>query len=150
MRSGSSGVGLGVFAGEEGGWPDFDLGAVGLVGNGPSRSSSMDLEPTGGAGSGSGEAMHIWPTMQEAEPSLPVPYLGGGGVVVGMESPTETLDPVPEVDTPAEGMAQSHLLPVRVADQEADGRWLGQEAEEDGDDLFRKMVSDFQRAGFEI
>ena len=68
--------------------------------------------------------------MQEAESPLPVPYLDSGGVAVGMESPTETLDPVSEVDTPAEG------------------RWLGEEAEGDGDDLFRKMVNDFQRAGF--
>jgi hypothetical protein len=69
--------------------------------------------------------------MHEAESPHQVPYLGSGGVVVGMESPNETLDPV-----------------SGVADGEAEGRWLGEEAGEDADDLFRKMVNDFQRAGF--
>jgi hypothetical protein len=138
VRSGSSGVGLGVFVGEEGGWPGFDVGAVVGVGNGngngnangPSRSLSMDSEPP--TGDGGSKALQS-STMHEAESPHPVPYLGsGGGVVAGMESPNETLDSV-----------------SGVADGEAEGRWLGgEEAGEDADDLFRKMVNDFQRAGF--
>jgi hypothetical protein len=69
-----------------------------------------------------------------------------------MESPTETLDPVSEVETPCaevdEGPGQ---FQVQVVDVDVGRLTLpeGVEGDEDEDGLL-KMIRDFQAAGFEV
>jgi hypothetical protein len=68
-----------------------------------------------------------------------------------VESPTETLDPVSEVETPAEETEEAQVQVPFVGDGETEaGRLAGEEAEREGDELFRKMVDDFRKAGFEV
>ena len=130
QRSGSCGLGLGGNVGQDDGWGVFGAG-------GPSRSSSTD----------SGRSR------RRTGAALAVPYeyrLGdgleeGGG---GVDSPAETLDPVFEVETPAEEPEEDPLR-VRVVDGELAAS-ATEEGDEEGDELFRKMVGDFRRAGFEI
>ena len=84
----------------------------------------------------------------------------GEGWVEGgaAESPTETLDPVSEAETPVnEGLQQGcqyqhHRVEVREGEMVGPGTFLGEvaEEEEEGDEVFRKMVSDFRRAGFDV
>jgi len=161
--------GGGVFPGEEE-WPGFDvvadvggtgadvglgigMGGMGGIG-GPSRWPSTDSEP-GSSNSMPRPTVRI--SMAERE-EVPYKYqLGGGntnanygyggygsGVAGGLESPTETLDPVSEVETPAEGQEREQTQ-VRVVIGDAD-----EEEEAEGDELFRKMVDDFRKAGFEV
>ncbi|KAL2137366.1 hypothetical protein VTI74DRAFT_3306 [Chaetomium olivicolor] len=128
----SSSTALGLLSGEDG-WPGFELAADA----GPTRSSSMGSD-------------------QDA--SLPAPYgcpamlhdatHGSVRVVGGMESPTETLDPVSEVETPAEEKDQEQ---VRVVEEVSEaGRRSPGESDVVEDEVFRKMVDDFRRAGFEV
>jgi hypothetical protein len=177
-RRSSSSAGLGgslggggVFPGEEE-WPGFDVVAadggggggggadvgLGIGIGGPSRWPSTDSEP-GSSNSMPRPTVRI--SMAERE-EVPCKYqLGAGntntntnygyggygsGGAGGLESPTETLDPVSEVETPAEEQEREQTQ-VRVvigdADEEA-------EAEGEGDELFRKMVDDFRKSGFEF
>ncbi|KAH6850100.1 hypothetical protein B0I37DRAFT_413526 [Chaetomium sp. MPI-CAGE-AT-0009] len=162
-RSGSSSAGLGVggggvFPGEEE-WPGFDVVAdvggasagvglgIGFVG-GPSRWPSTDSEPGSSSSAvvAGGEAPfggdHLVNGSSQGTANYGYGY--GGGVAGGLESPTETLDPVSEIDTPAEGQEREQTQ-VRVVIGE-----VGEEEEGEGDELFRKMVDDFRKAGFEI
>ncbi|KAK3295555.1 uncharacterized protein B0H64DRAFT_441942 [Chaetomium fimeti] len=166
QRSGSSSAGLGVggggvFPGEEE-WPGFDVVAnasgaavglgIGLVGGGgPSRWPSTDSEP---GSSSSAARVGSEPPFAEyqlgngsSDGAASYNYgYGGGGVAGGLESPTETLDPVSEVETPAEGQERDQTQ-VRVVIGDVDEEV---EEEGEGDELFRKMVNDFRKAGFEV
>ncbi|KAK3900850.1 hypothetical protein C8A05DRAFT_16886 [Staphylotrichum tortipilum] len=76
----------------------------------------------------------------------------GGGRFGGgpSRSPAETLDPVSEAETPVEeGLQQEYHLVGEGEIAEA-ATLLGQVVEEEGDEVFRKMVSDFRRAGFDV
>lgn len=141
-----------MFPGEDG-WPAVAVGGeIGLGIGGPSRSSSTDSEP--------GSKRVQRPTVVgEAEAGSPGPssygyqlshhaLLRGSGGVGGMESPAETLDTVSEVETPVEEKGQDGLE-VRVVDWET-ARPSPEEGEGEGDELFRKMINDFRRAGFEV
>jgi hypothetical protein len=68
-----------------------------------------------------------------------------------MESPAETLDPVSEVETPAEETEEVQVQ-VCVVDggETVAGKLPGEEVEGEGDEMFRKMVDDFRKAGFEV
>ena len=74
---------------------------------------------------------------------------GGGG---GMESPTETLDPVSEIETPCAevdegpGQFQVQVVDVDIGKLTLPGDFEGGE-DEDG---LLKMIRDFQAAGFEV
>lgn len=150
QRSASSGLGFGgVFPGEDG-WPAVG-GEIGL-GIGPSRSSSTDSEP------GSKRVHRLSAAAGEAEASSsssPYGYqlghtaLRGSGGVGGMESPAETLDTVSEVETPVEEKGQDGLE-VRVVEWETAKPASPEEGEGEGDELFRKMINDFRKAGFEV
>ena len=130
QRSGSCGLGLGGNVGQDDGWGVFGA-------SGPRRSSSTD---SGRSWRRTGTAL-----------AVPYEYRLGDGMEEsggGVDSPAETLDPVFEVETPAEEPEQDPLR-VRVVDGEL-ATLASEEGEGEGDELFRKMVGDFRRAGFEI
>ncbi|KAL2156487.1 hypothetical protein VTH82DRAFT_1232 [Thermothelomyces myriococcoides] len=72
----------------------------------------------------------------------------------GMDSPAETLDPSSEAETPPEGQEPSGQNSVQVIVGEAEPGRLSGDGDggdvEGGDELFRKMVDDFRRAGFDV
>ncbi|KAK4123219.1 hypothetical protein N657DRAFT_452008 [Parathielavia appendiculata] len=125
QRSASSNTALGLFPGEEGwGWP---------------AAAGSDV-----AGSIDGGDVPGW----SRSPST------GSESGGGMASPAETLDPVSEVETPAEaedeGQDQVRLGAVMYDGETDAGKLSGDEAVDEGDEIFRKMVDDFRKAGFEV
>ncbi|KAL2181284.1 uncharacterized protein P884DRAFT_273816 [Thermothelomyces heterothallicus CBS 202.75] len=179
QRSGSSGgAGLLVMDGGDDAWPSVgEIGEIGGLGldlgldvfgmGGPDTSPSTGSEPGGGHGS-NGEAgpppqtttAQFDAVESATPPSGPHGYqqhgaaaaasYREGGIAGAMDSPTETLDPVSEAETPAEGQAPPGQNSLRVLVGEAEEDRLSGDEDGDGDELFRKMVDDFRRAGFEV
>ncbi|KAJ4304073.1 hypothetical protein N0V88_001683 [Collariella sp. IMI 366227] len=128
------------------GWPGFELAAAAAAG--PTRSSSTGSE----LGMAKARVVARSSSIPEADASpceyQPVPSNGSGRLVGGMESPTDTLDPVSEIETPAIEKEQDQVRVIEGV-PEAEGRSSG-ESEVVEDEVFRKMVDDFRRAGFEV
>ncbi|KAK4249959.1 hypothetical protein C7999DRAFT_39082 [Corynascus novoguineensis] len=167
QRSGSSGgAGLLAMGGEDDAWPAFDeiSAGVGLgIGLGPSGFSSTTSAPKlGDRNEAEPPQLMAWTeTMGGAASLSTAPYgyqeISGntgakqkGGVVGGMDSPTETLDPVSEAETPEEDEQEPGGAPLQVLVGETETGRLSGDDNGEGDEVFRKMVDDFRRAGFEV
>lgn len=168
QRSGSSvGIGLGLGSnhlspGEEDDdtWPPFEMADVGLgVGAvGPSRSSSLTDSEPGGGNSLPRPMVRLSEGVEGAGTAIRTDN-SGGAFFGGMESPTDTLDPVSEVETPVEtgvkeegeGLErETEKMDMKVLIGEAEAGRPSEEDEGEPDELFRKLVDDFRRAGFEV
>jgi hypothetical protein len=147
---------------DEDGWPALDMATPTI---GPARPpSGGNSDPRANTTTTTAGSLHL-PTisiesisLEEFEAALdhPLPSPTHGrdtrcnGIVVpgGMESPTETLDPVSEVETPAEDPAGQDRPQIRVVDEST---VPSHEAGLEGDDeVFRKMMDDFRAAGFDV
>ncbi|KAK4239985.1 hypothetical protein C8A03DRAFT_42445 [Achaetomium macrosporum] len=159
-RTNSSGMGL---LSDEDGWPALDMATPTT---GPTRSSSGgDSEPRANTTTTTTTtgSLHL-PTISigslsledfeaahEYHPSSAAHDSGSGfngsAHLGGVESPTETLEPVSEVETPAED-ADGDRPQIRVVDESTGP---AEEVGSEGDDeVFRKMVDDFRAAGFDV
>ncbi|KAK4143685.1 uncharacterized protein C8A04DRAFT_12178 [Dichotomopilus funicola] len=139
-------------------WPPFEMAGLGLglgIGvGGPSRSSSLtDSDPGGGGGNSLSRPVMVQLSegREGGSPGTGVRSDSSGGAFFGgMESPTETLDPVSEVETPVEMGGRMDMKDMKVLIGEAETGRLSGEDEGEPDELFRKLVDDFRRAGFEV